>query len=75
AARGGAPSPGRSSTGRRWWCCARRNLSLNGFSDKQRLVHGDVMEWLREDDGQYELIFIDPPTFSNSKRMEGVFDV
>ena len=32
------------------------------------------MEWLREDDGQYELIFIDPPTFSNSKRMEGVFD-
>ncbi len=28
-----------------------------------------------EDDGQYELIFIDPPTFSNSKRMEGVFDV
>ncbi|MCF3999131.1 23S rRNA (guanine(2445)-N(2))/(guanine(2069)-N(7))-methyltransferase, partial [Pseudomonas aeruginosa] len=29
----------------------------------------------REDDGQYELIFIDPPTFSNSKRMEGVFDV
>lgn len=33
------------------------------------------MEWLREDDGQYELIFIDPPTFSNSKRMEGVFDV
>jgi 23S rRNA (guanine2445-N2)-methyltransferase / 23S rRNA (guanine2069-N7)-methyltransferase len=53
---------------------ARRNLSLNGFSDKNRLEQGDVMAWLessRDDD----LIFIDPPTFSNSKRMEGIFDV
>jgi 23S rRNA (guanine2445-N2)-methyltransferase / 23S rRNA (guanine2069-N7)-methyltransferase len=54
---------------------ARRNLSLNGFSDKNKLEQGDVMAWLSEDRGEYELIFIDPPTFSNSKRMEGVFDV
>jgi 23S rRNA (guanine2445-N2)-methyltransferase / 23S rRNA (guanine2069-N7)-methyltransferase len=33
------------------------------------------MAWLEADRGEYELIFIDPPTFSNSKRMEGVFDV
>lgn len=33
------------------------------------------MAWLEEDRGEYDLIFIDPPTFSNSKRMEGVFDV
>ena len=33
------------------------------------------MAWLAEDRGEYELIFIDPPTFSNSKRMEGIFDV
>ena len=33
------------------------------------------MSWLADDRGEYELIFIDPPTFSNSKRMEGVFDV
>lgn len=33
------------------------------------------MAWLAEDRGEYDLIFIDPPTFSNSKRMEGVFDV
>ena len=31
--------------------------------------------WLEADRGEYDLIFIDPPTFSNSKRMEGVFDV
>ncbi|WP_462378886.1 bifunctional 23S rRNA (guanine(2069)-N(7))-methyltransferase RlmK/23S rRNA (guanine(2445)-N(2))-methyltransferase RlmL [Pseudomonas sp. Marseille-QA0892] len=54
---------------------ARRNLSLNGFSDKHQLVQSDVMGWLAEDRGEYDLIFIDPPTFSNSKRMEGVFDV
>ena len=75
AAKGGARSTTSVDLSKTYLDWARRNLSLNGFSDKQRLVHGDVMEWLREDDGQYELIFIDPPTFSNSKRMEGVFDV
>lgn len=54
---------------------ARRNLALNGFSEKNRLEQSDVMEWLARDNGEYDLIFIDPPTFSNSKRMEGVFDV
>ncbi|MNH26112.1 Ribosomal RNA large subunit methyltransferase K [compost metagenome] len=33
------------------------------------------MAWLQACRDEYELIFIDPPTFSNSKRMEGVFDV
>lgn len=54
---------------------ARRNLALNGFSEKNRLEQADVMQWLEADRGQYDLIFIDPPTFSNSKRMDEVFDV
>ncbi len=54
---------------------ARRNLSLNGLSDLHQLVQDDVMKWLEQDRGEYELIFIDPPTFSNSKRMDDVFDV
>jgi 23S rRNA (guanine2445-N2)-methyltransferase / 23S rRNA (guanine2069-N7)-methyltransferase len=33
------------------------------------------MAWLENSRDEYELIFIDPPTFSNSKRMEGIFDV
>jgi 23S rRNA (guanine2445-N2)-methyltransferase / 23S rRNA (guanine2069-N7)-methyltransferase len=32
------------------------------------------MQWLREDQGEYDLIFCDPPTFSNSKRAQD-FDV
>ncbi|WP_092389679.1 bifunctional 23S rRNA (guanine(2069)-N(7))-methyltransferase RlmK/23S rRNA (guanine(2445)-N(2))-methyltransferase RlmL [Halopseudomonas salegens] len=54
---------------------ARRNLALNGLSDLHQLVRADVMQWLAECRDEYELIFIDPPTFSNSKRMDDVFDV
>jgi 23S rRNA (guanine2445-N2)-methyltransferase / 23S rRNA (guanine2069-N7)-methyltransferase len=38
-------------------------------------MQADVLGWLRESDEQFDLIFIDPPTFSNSKRMEDAFDV
>ena len=75
AAKGGARSTTSVDLSKTYLDWARRNLSLNGFSDKHRLEQGDVMAWLGEDRGEYDLIFIDPPTFSNSKRMEGVFDV
>ncbi|RMH86627.1 bifunctional 23S rRNA (guanine(2069)-N(7))-methyltransferase RlmK/23S rRNA (guanine(2445)-N(2))-methyltransferase RlmL [Pseudomonas sp. AOB-7] len=75
AAKGGARSTTSVDLSKTYLDWARRNLSLNGFSDKHRLEQGDVMAWLAEDRNDYELIFIDPPTFSNSKRMEGVFDV
>ncbi|BCG23570.1 ribosomal RNA large subunit methyltransferase K/L [Pseudomonas tohonis] len=75
AAKGGARSTTSVDLSKTYLDWARRNLSLNGFSDKQKLEQGDVMAWLAEGRGEYELIFIDPPTFSNSKRMEGVFDV
>ena len=55
---------------------AERNLRLNGLTGRQhRLMHADCLSWLRESDEQFDLIFIDPPTFSNSKRMEDDFDV
>src|SRR5262249_11350143 len=55
---------------------ARRNLELNGLSGPaHRLVHDDVLAWLPSERRRYGLIFIAPPTFSNSKRMEGSFDV
>ena len=75
AAKGGARSTTSVDLSKTYLDWARRNLALNGFSEKQRLEQGDVMAWLEADRGEYELIFIDPPTFSNSKRMEGVFDV
>ncbi|MEZ9600810.1 23S rRNA (guanine(2445)-N(2))/(guanine(2069)-N(7))-methyltransferase, partial [Vibrio sp. 10N.286.46.A8] len=35
----------------------------------------DCLQWLVKEQGSYDLIFIDPPTFSNSKRMDQSFDV
>jgi 23S rRNA (guanine2445-N2)-methyltransferase / 23S rRNA (guanine2069-N7)-methyltransferase len=75
AAKGGARTTTSVDLSKTYLDWARRNLSLNGFSDKQKLEQADVMAWLAADRGEYELIFIDPPTFSNSKRVEGVFDV
>jgi 23S rRNA (cytosine1962-C5)-methyltransferase len=40
------------------------------------LVQDDVMEWLKAAPKDYfDLVIVDPPTFSNSKRMQDVFDV
>ncbi|SFS19807.1 23S rRNA (guanine2445-N2)-methyltransferase / 23S rRNA (guanine2069-N7)-methyltransferase [Dyella sp. OK004] len=54
---------------------ASRNLSLNGFTGtKHRLMQSDAMEFLQRERERYGLIYVDPPTFSNSKRAED-FDV
>jgi 23S rRNA (guanine2445-N2)-methyltransferase / 23S rRNA (guanine2069-N7)-methyltransferase len=54
---------------------AARNLALNGFSgDAHQLIQADCLQWLAHDRGEYDLIFVDPPTFSNSKRADD-FDV
>lgn len=55
---------------------ARRNLALNGIGGRNHdLVRADCLEWLDRDRGHYDLIFLDPPTFSTSKRMQGTLDV
>ncbi|MFM2483942.1 bifunctional 23S rRNA (guanine(2069)-N(7))-methyltransferase RlmK/23S rRNA (guanine(2445)-N(2))-methyltransferase RlmL [Celerinatantimonas yamalensis] len=56
---------------------AMDNFRLNHLTISQHeFVRADCLKWLEQDDPrQYDLIFLDPPTFSNSKKMEGVFDV
>lgn len=68
---------------------AARNLALNGFSAVVRpeggsrrgrvnheLIRADVLEWLRQQGAlRWDLILCDPPSFSNSKRMQEVLDV
>jgi len=79
AAAGGAVSTTSVDMSNTYLNWAQRNFELNGLSpDRNGLVQADCRVWLQ--DGargreRYDLIFIDPPTFSNSKRMEGVFDV
>jgi 23S rRNA (guanine2445-N2)-methyltransferase / 23S rRNA (guanine2069-N7)-methyltransferase len=55
---------------------ARSNLALNGFSETcHKVVQSDCMEYLSKSRKTFDLIFVDPPTFSNSKRTKTVFDV
>ena len=52
---------------------AKRNMRANGFDGKQHSYErGDVMRWItdaRRSGKRYDLVFVDPPTFSNSKAM------
>jgi 23S rRNA (guanine2445-N2)-methyltransferase / 23S rRNA (guanine2069-N7)-methyltransferase len=79
AAAGGAASTTTVDLSNTYLDWAQRNLSINGFTGRQHaLIQADCREWLQESASQrerYDLIFLDPPTFSNSKRMEGVLDV
>lgn len=73
---GGARSTTTVDMSRTYLEWAERNLRLNGLTGRaHRLMQADVLAWLRDTDEQFDVIFIDPPTFSNSKRMEDAFDV
>lgn len=55
---------------------ARKNLALNGLDEKQNeLIQADCLQWIRDCRKRYDFIFLDPPTFSNSKRMTGSLDI
>jgi 23S rRNA (guanine2445-N2)-methyltransferase / 23S rRNA (guanine2069-N7)-methyltransferase len=59
---------------------AKQNLALNQIKGEHEIIRADCMEWLaqeakRNQSRQYDLIFLDPPTFSNSKRMDSNFDI
>jgi 23S rRNA (cytosine1962-C5)-methyltransferase len=79
AAAGGAlatTSVDLSNTYQAW---TRRNLSLNGFtSDEHQLVREDVFAYLQRavrERRLFGLIVLDPPSFSNSKKMREILDV
>jgi 23S rRNA (guanine2445-N2)-methyltransferase / 23S rRNA (guanine2069-N7)-methyltransferase len=57
---------------------AQRNMQLNGFTGSEhRFVQADCLEWLAKEDRvqQFDTIFLDPPSFSTSKRMQGTLDI
>ena len=59
----------------KWGC---HNLAMNGFQPPQhRCMQVDCLRWLEQpnDAEKFDLIFLDPPTFSNSKRMNKTLDV
>jgi 23S rRNA (guanine2445-N2)-methyltransferase / 23S rRNA (guanine2069-N7)-methyltransferase len=76
AAAGGAKSTLSVDLSENYLVWARQNLLANGFSlDEHTTKTADVMRWLSDNKDQYDLIFIDPPTFSNTKKKNLTFDV
>ena len=75
AAAGGARSTTSVDLSQGYLEWASRNLVLNGFEGREHmLARADAMTFLNESPTRYGLIYVDPPTFSNSKRA-GDFDV
>ncbi|MEH0832526.1 bifunctional 23S rRNA (guanine(2069)-N(7))-methyltransferase RlmK/23S rRNA (guanine(2445)-N(2))-methyltransferase RlmL [Pectobacterium cacticida] len=73
---GGARSTTTVDMSRTYLEWAEKNLRVNGLTGRQhRLIQADCLSWLRNTNEQFDVIFIDPPTFSNSKRMDASFDV
>jgi len=55
---------------------ARRNFELNELDLSQHdFIRADVTKYINEIDTKYDLILLDPPSFSNSKKMDDLFDV
>jgi 23S rRNA (guanine2445-N2)-methyltransferase / 23S rRNA (guanine2069-N7)-methyltransferase len=79
AAAGGARSSVSVDLSNTYLDWAHENLLLNGFRSNDHELHrADCLQWLMDQEAagpRFDLIFVDPPTFSNSKRMDGVLDV
>ena len=75
AAAGGAISTVSVDLSNTYLDWAEENLALNELANPaQRLIQGDAVRFIEKDTGEYDLIYVDPPTFSNSKSADD-FDV
>jgi 23S rRNA (cytosine1962-C5)-methyltransferase len=77
AAAGGAAAVDSVDLSKTYLNWAEDNMQLNGLAETgNRYIHADVKQWL---DGtpadHYDLVVMDPPTFSNSKRMKDFLDI
>jgi len=75
AALGGAKSVTTVDMSNTYLDWAKENFKLNELRGAYEFVQADCLTWLAEHKQQYDLLFIDPPSFSNSKRMDTTWDV
>jgi len=72
AGKGGATSTTTVDMNGRYLEWAQRNLAANKLKpERNTVVEADVLTWVAQTDERYGLIYLDPPTFSNSKKMGG----
>jgi 23S rRNA (guanine2445-N2)-methyltransferase / 23S rRNA (guanine2069-N7)-methyltransferase len=54
----------------------KMNLALNGLTElRNKVEKADCMQWLEKSTNTFDLIFVDPPTFSNTKKDQRIFDI
>ncbi len=77
AAEGGATNTMTMDMSKTYLDWAKMNMKLNGFvGPKHQYLQTNVLEWLKEPvEEVYDVIILDPPTFSNSKKMYGTFEI
>lgn len=78
AAMGGAARTTTVDMSKTYLDWAQRNMALNGFSGvAHQFIQTDCLEWLKQPVryNKYDIILLDPPTFSNSKNMRFSFDI
>ncbi len=80
AAVGGAKSTTTVDMSKTYLDWAKANLALNQPAGEHEFIQADCLDWLATESShpyprQYDVIFLDPPTFSNSKRMDDIFDI
>jgi 23S rRNA (cytosine1962-C5)-methyltransferase len=78
AAAGGAASVSSVDLSKTYLQWAEENMQLNGMKgeDKFRFIHADVKQYLQTlKPASFDLVVMDAPTFSNSKRMKDFLDI
>ncbi len=76
AADGGAKAVTTVDLSKTYLQWTQENLELNGLmNDTHKIIQSDVMLFLKQEPTElYDLVFVDPPAFSNSKRLKGTWD-
>ncbi|WP_338412114.1 bifunctional 23S rRNA (guanine(2069)-N(7))-methyltransferase RlmK/23S rRNA (guanine(2445)-N(2))-methyltransferase RlmL [Psychrobacter raelei] len=78
AALGGAKSVTSVDLSQNYLDWGKQNFALNGLdvtTSRYQFIASDIFDWIKDNTDQFDVIFIDPPTFSNSKKFQGTFDV
>ncbi|MDH5657005.1 MAG: class I SAM-dependent methyltransferase, partial [Spirochaetia bacterium] len=76
AAAGGALSTTTVDMSRTYLEWAEKNMKLNGLAGPEHVfIRDNCLEWIQSCTNTFDLIFLDPPTFSNSSRMEGTLEI
>jgi 23S rRNA (guanine2445-N2)-methyltransferase / 23S rRNA (guanine2069-N7)-methyltransferase len=76
AALGGARQTTSVDLNRNYLDWGKRNLALNELDgEAHEFIRADCLEWLQQQNAQWDLILLDPPTFSNSSRMDDTLDI